>query len=91
MNVETIHEEPLLSVVKPYEGGNLEIYAADLKAAEVGTTWETENQDCFPNRTCTWCESFKVVYKDDHGVAILHRKEYCDGDDIVKLLWIELH
>ncbi|MGN1120641.1 MAG: hypothetical protein ACI4Q4_09805 [Oscillospiraceae bacterium] len=91
MNLGIIHEEPLLSVIKPYDGDDLMIYAADLKAAEVGKSWETETQDQYPNRTETWVESFTVVYKDNHGVAVLHRREYCNEPDDVMLVWVELH
>ena len=43
MKTRTIKEEPILTVRKPYNGYDLEIFAADLKVAEVGKKWETEN------------------------------------------------
>ena len=95
MQTRTITELPLLVITKPYDGDDLEIYAADLKAAEVGQKWETENQDRYPNRTCTWLESFTVVYKDEHGVAVLYRCEEASGMDYyqpeeTELIWLEL-
>ena len=96
MNTRTITEQPLLGIEKPYEGDDLKIYAADLKAAEVGTKWETENQDRYPNRTCVWVESFTVVYKDDNGVAVLYRCEEATGGldyyhaEETELIWVEL-
>ena len=95
MNTRTITEQPLLGIEKPYEGDDLKIYAADLKAAEVGTKWETQNQDRYPNSTCVWCESFTVVYKDANGVAVLYRCEEACGLDYyhpeqTELIWIEL-
>ena len=95
METRTITEQPLLWVEKPYEGDDLKIYAADLKAAEVGTKWETENQDRYPNSTCVWAESFTVVYKDANGVAVLYRCEEACGLDYyhaeeTELIWVEL-
>ena len=95
MNTRTITEQPLLSIEKPYEGDDLKIYAADLKAAEVGTNWETQNQDRYPNSTCVWTESFTVVYKDDNGAAVLYRSEEASGLDYyhaeeTELIWVEL-
>ena len=95
MEVFTIKEEPILRVSKPYEGDDLEIYASDLKNAEVGTVFETENQDTYPNRTAVWSESFTIVYKDEHGVAVLYRSEEALSLDFynpekVELLWVEL-
>ena len=95
MNTKTITEQPLLGIEKPYEGDDLKISAADLRAAEVGTKWETENQDLYPNSTCVWTESFTVVYKDDNGVAVLYRCEEACGLDYyqpeeTELIWIEL-
>ena len=97
MKTTTIKENPILTVRKPYDGDDLEIFAADLKSAEVGKVWETENQDCYPNRTTVWTESFTVVYKDENGVAVLYRSEeagdgfnYYQSED-VKLIWVELH
>ena len=60
METRTITEQPLLGIEKPYEGGDLKIYAADLKAAEVGTKWETENQDRYPNST-PWFFHCKIL------------------------------
>lgn len=95
MEVRTITEQPLLGIEKPYEGDDLKIYAADLKAAEVGQKWETENQDRYPNRTCVWTESFTVVYKDENGVAVLYRCEEASGNNYyqpeeTELIWVEL-
>ena len=96
MKVNTIKEQPVFTVDKPYLGDDLEIYASDLKAAEVGKEWHTENQDCYPNRTCTWSESYKVVYKDDNGVAVLYHYDEATGrdyhqDEHNELIWVELH
>ena len=95
MNTRTIAEQPMLGIEKPYEGDDLKIYAADLKAAEVGTKWETQNQDRYPNSTCVWCESFTIIYKDENGVAVLYRCEEACGLDYyhpeqTELIWIEL-
>ena len=95
MNTRTITEQPLLCVEKPYEGDDLKIYAADLRAAEVGTKWETQNQDRYPNSTAVWNESFEVVYKNDNGVAVLYRCEEASGLDYyhaeeTELIWAEL-
>ena len=95
MQTRTIIEQPLLTVTKPYDGDDLKIYAADLKAAEVGKAWTTENQDRYPNSTCVWTESFTVVYKDEHGVAVLYRCEEASGLDYyqpeeTELIWVEL-
>lgn len=96
MKTTTIKEEPIFSVNKPYEGDDLEIYASDLKLAEVGKKWEAENQDCYPNRTCTWNVSFEVVYKNENGVGVLFRSEEAQSLDFYKpleteLIWVELH
>ena len=97
MKTITIMENPIFTVNKPYEGDDLEIYASDLKSAEVGKVWETENQDCYPNRTTVWTESFTVVYKDEKGVAVLYRSEEAgDGfnyyqPEEVEIIWVELH
>lgn len=96
MEANTIKEHPIFSVDKLYPGDDLRIYAADLKAAEVGKEWRTEKQDRYPNATCTWYESYKVVYKDDNGVAVLYHYDEATGRDYYQnehneLFWVELH
>lgn len=88
METKVIIERPILMLETVY-GDTLEIYASDLKAAEVGQTWSIENQDCCPNRTDWWIESYKVVYKDETGIAVLYQIE--DTPEASKLTWIELH
>lgn len=96
MKTKTIIEEPIFSIEKPY-GETFKLYASDLKAAEVGQKWVTENQDQYPNRRYTWDEIFQVVYKNDRGVAILYHVEntaggdYWEEEEQVELIWVELH
>ncbi len=97
MKTKIIKEQPILTVRKPYDGDDLEIFAADLKTAEVGKRWVTENQNCYPNRDATWDESFTVIYKDEHGVCVLYRcEEAGDGfnyyqPEEIELIWVELN
>lgn len=90
MNTKTICEAPIFHMQHPCDDCDLLIYASDLKKAEVGTVFSAENQDRYPNRTCTWTESWTVVYKDEHGVAVLYRSDENDIPE-VELIWVELH
>lgn len=96
MNTNVIYENPIFAVSKPYPGRDFELYASDLKNAPVGYTWETGNQDRYPNRTCEWTESFEIVYKTENGVAVLYRSEEAETIDFyhaseTELIWVELH
>ena len=70
----------------PEFGQSICLYADDLKIANVGETWSCDDQDRYPNRTQVWTVSVRIVYKDEHGVALLER-----NDDEPRLLWVELH
>ena len=96
MKTSGIQEIPIFSVVKPYDDDDMRIYASDLKAADVGKEWKTQNQACCSDHLCTWTETFKVVYKDDDGVAVLYRCDMVQGrdyyhDDHIELVWVDLH
>lgn len=91
MDTKIIIERPLIEVRKPYEGDDFKLYVSDLASAEVGKEWRTENQDCYPNRNAVWDEIFAVVYKNDHGCAVLHSTEGApDSYTVKELLWVEL-
>ncbi|MBQ9016827.1 hypothetical protein IJ103_01085 [Candidatus Saccharibacteria bacterium] len=89
------------------EEANLEIFASDLKSAEIGDIFEAEPGAWYRYRDH---ETLKVVFKDEHGVAGLFRKEkyrtevetdpedqdancvvVYDLESDVKLVWFELH
>lgn len=91
MNTNTIYEQPIFYMEHPSCGCDFAIFASDLKSAEVGKVFEAENQDREVNRTKTWDESWTVVYKNEHGCAVLYRSTEPDGDDDVWLTWVELH
>ena len=70
----------------PEFGQSICLYSDDLKIANIGETWSCDDQDRYPNRTQVWTVSVRIVYKDEHGVALLER-----NDDEPRLLWVELH
>ena len=74
---------------------DMEVFFSDLKAAEVGAVFKPEAiLGCFDFETA---ESLTVVFKDEHGVACLYRKEehsysYLEeGTDEIGLIWFEYH
>ena len=76
------------------KGDWIEVYAADLRRAEVGTIWSADFCD---NGRGNDCESAEVVYKTAEGVAVLYRRwGTTDSDDPKpwendpELWWIEL-
>lgn len=92
MKTSVIKEEPILS----YRGCagdfgciegmcDIEIFAEDLRNCEVGQEWSVQDQDTCPNASEYWTVSYKVVYKDENGVALLYSN---DGDK--ELIWVEL-
>ena len=89
LKTELIKETPVYN----YEGCCSEfgqfirLYADDLRHANVGDCWLCEDQDKYPNRTREWEVLTKLVYKDEHGVALLER---VDNNDPT-LIWVELH
>jgi hypothetical protein len=91
METNTIYEQPIFYMEHPCEGYDFAIFASDLKSAEVGNVFEAENQDRAVNREKTWTESWTVVYKNEHGCAVLYRSTEPDGYDDVHLTWVELH
>ena len=92
METNTIYEQPIFYMEHPCgEDCDFVIFASDLKNAEVGKAFEAENQDRAVNRTKTWTESWTVVYKNEHGCAVLYRSTEPDGYDDVHLTWVELH
>lgn len=89
METNFIKESPVYYYVGccPEFGQFIRLYADDLRHANVGDQWSCTDQDVFPNRTQEWEVVTKLVYKDEHGVALLER---VDNED-PELIWIELH
>lgn len=99
MNTRTIVEEPIFILESgSYDGHGetVNIYASDLKRADVGAEWCADDTgNC--GRSC-YSASVKVVYKDDDGCAVLSRRwGTTDSSDpkpwnsVPALIWIELH
>lgn len=72
----------------------VEIYAAELRAAEIGKSWSAEHCE---NGRGNECEAVTVVYKTCRGVALLYRRwGTSDSDnpqpweDDPELWWVEL-
>lgn len=96
MKTTVIRENPIFAVSKPYTEDDFELYASDIKDAPIGFKWETHNQDCYPNCTCEWAESFEIIYKTKNGAAVLYRSEEAESFDYyheleIELIWVELH
>ena len=98
MNTRVIVEEPMVMLQSNCafsdEHEYIEIYAAELRAAEIGKTWEASY--CANGRG-NQCESVEVVYKTTSGVALLYRRwGTTDSDnpqpweDDPELWWVEL-
>lgn len=101
MNTRVIMEKPLAILRSSFcdfrggEGDEIEIYAKDFAKAEVGTTWCADDT-CGCGRGNN-CESLKVVYKDDRGVAAVYHNWGTTNEDNPKdwegepeLWWFEL-
>lgn len=97
METRVIVEKPLIvlqsSCAFSDEGEYIEIYAAELKAAEVGKRWVADYCD---NGRANECESLEVVYKAAKGIALLYRRwGTTDADmpqsweDDPQLWWVE--
>lgn len=89
METKSYKEEAIFCYGTEY-GDALEIFASDLKNAEIGKEWTIEDVDRFPNAKEHYQVSYKVVFKDGNGVAVLFRSEY-SKDPRVELRWVELH
>lgn len=103
MNMKTnvIAEQPMITLKSQYsdfkggEGEVINIFAKDLKAAEIGEEWVADFTNCCGRGND--CESLKVVYKDDRGVAAVYRNWGTtnednpeDWEEEPQLLWFEL-
>ena len=90
MNIEHITESPLYEYrgCCPEFGQEITLYAADLRAAEVGTSWRIEDQDRYPNREEVWDVKTTLVYKDEDGVLL---KEHESREGTTTLFWIDLY
>ena len=97
METRVIVEEPLIVLQSSCSYSNehdfIEIYAAELKAAEVGKRWVADYCD---NGRANECESLEVVYKTAKGIALLYRRwGTTDADmpqswkDDPQLWWVE--
>lgn len=92
MKTQVIKEEPILHY-RGCQGDfgciagecDLEIYADDLRQAQVGDEWSVQDQDQCPNASEFWTISYKVIYKDESGLGILY-----DNDGEKTLIWVEL-
>ena len=96
MKTSIVIEQPIFTVDTPCEDKALKIYADDLRNSNINDGWSITNQDRYPNRTCTWEESFTVIYKNRHGVAVLYESEEAKSLDYHKkeeteLIWVDLH
>ena len=95
MNVSTIRETPILiAKYSSLNGCNYrEIFIGELKAAKIGTVFQAEGACCGRDVTDI---SFKVVYKDGTGCAVVQHEEGTTDSDNPKeyvvndeLLWIQ--
>ena len=104
METRTFREEPAFQL-RNYGSGNrngqspeekvADIFFYELRWAEAGDFFEPEEVPGCHDFVTT--ESLTVVFKDEHGVACLYRKEdhsysYLEeGPDEVELIWFEYH
>ena len=88
MKMDLIKETPLYYYEGccPEYGQEIRLYADDIRNANVGDGWMCTDQDRYPNRQHEWDVTVKVIYKDEHGAALLER-----NDNESRLLWVELH
>lgn len=75
MNMEIITESAAIYLDHPCPECREIISWEQLRNSKIGTRWDFENQDCFPNRTTVWDERWTVIYKSDSGAAILHESD----------------
>ena len=75
-------------------GEEVEVSYADLRAAEIGDTWEAFSDDNCERDVCE--EYAEVVYKTEQGVAVLFRSRGTTDDpnpesweDTPELVWYE--
>ena len=93
MEAEVRYEQPIYSFegtfTDPNTGhGILRLYAADLREANVGTVWEVNDQDRYPNGQLYWTNTVKKVFEDENGVLLIE----CDGETgKVRAIWCELN
>ena len=98
METAVIEEKPIFTLrYSDYNtpSQHLDIFANDLKNNDIGHEFTI-----YPNSVCgrdVHDETLKIVYKDDHGVACIHRK-FGMTDDMSpepwelkpQLIWFEL-
>lgn len=97
METKVITEKPIFTL--SYESYNssygVDVYASDLKNAEIGTVFAAEQDNCGRAQDI---EEIEIVYKSDGGCAVLYR-HYGTTDspnpknwkDDTELIWVELH
>ena len=99
MNTNRVVEEPIFSIYSSSYNGRgetVDVFASDLRWADVGATWSAEDTGSC-GRDCH-CESLKIVYKNSDGCAVLHRvwgttdsPDPEDWESDPDLIWVELH
>ena len=94
METNVIKEKPIFELFAYNADGEerrINVFACDLKTAEVGRKWEAYVGACYRSEE----ESIEIVYKNDSGVAVLHRTFGMDNaedyEDEPELVWVELH
>ena len=89
MKTNTIKE----SNVYESEGylGTIKLSSRQLRENGVGSEWGMYDANASSNADVRWKTVVKLVYKDEHGVALLERTEYETGEEPdSKLTWVEL-
>ena len=84
-----IEEEPIYGYYGccPEFGQCIEIFANDLRNANVGAKWTCEDQDRYPNRERNWEVEVKLVFRDDKGCLLIRHGE---DDRLEEMVWIDL-
>ncbi len=85
---KSIHCEPFAIVHETcYPDGDLTITWSELRTAEVGKSWSVQDQDRYPNRSCTWTTRYEIVYRNEDG-ALVRKSE--DGVTS-ELMWFDFN
>lgn len=86
MNVKVIKEGPLYRFEGycDFEETGIELFASDLRNAEIGDMWTCWDSD----EGEKWKVTVKIVYKDDTGCSLIRIN---DGVGAVESMWIEIH
>ena len=89
MKTTVIKEQYAIEYSSVFPDCDILISWSELKAADVGKRWRTEDGDQYINCNCRADVVIEVIHKNEYGAGVLQHVSWDNGDEDINLVWYE--